>query len=101
MEHVYERAEGFALLAATSAEDVALESGDEKHGVFTHYLLKGLAGEADRNNKGFVSFRDLEAHVLDALRHWSIQKGGLIQVPTARSEGRGDPILADYRSSAT
>ncbi|MGB0385947.1 MAG: caspase family protein [Ardenticatenaceae bacterium] len=98
---VYELAEGSALLAATTAQDKALENRSLKHGVFTHTLLKGFEGQADRDGKDFVTVSDLHQHVLNALREWCIQTGRNIQTPTARIEGVGDMILADYRTAIT
>jgi hypothetical protein len=101
IRNTYELAEGFALIAASTAQQVAHEWEEKEHGVFTYYLLEGLHGQADRDRKGFVTVDDLKTHVLDALRRWNVQHGGLLQDPTARTEGLGDIILADFRSLAT
>jgi uncharacterized caspase-like protein len=86
--HVYEQARGFALIAASTAQQQAHEQPGLGHGLFTHFILEGLAGAADRNSKGFVTANDLSAHVLDALRRWSVTTGGALQEPTARTETR-------------
>ncbi len=93
-----EMAEGFALIAASTAQQVAQEWDEQEHGVFTYYLLEGLSGKADREGKHLVTVDDLKTHVLDGLRRWNVEHSGLIQEPTARTEGMGDMILADYRS---
>ena len=100
IHNAYELAEGFALIAASTAQQVAQEWDEKAHGVFTYYLLEGLSGRADRAGKGFVTVDDLKTHVLDGLRRWSIDSGGLIQEPTVRTEGLGDIILADYRGTS-
>ena len=97
IRNVYELAEGFALIAASTAQQVAQEWDEQEHGVFTYYLLEGLSGKADRVGKGFVTVDDLKTHVLDGLRRWNVEHWGLVQEPTARTEGLGDIILADYR----
>jgi hypothetical protein len=99
IRHAYELAEGFALIAASTAQQVAQEWREKQHGVFTYYLLEGLSGQADRAGKGFVTVDDLKTHVLNGLRRWNVEHGGLLQEPTARAEGLGDIILADYRES--
>lgn len=99
--NVHERATGFALLAGSTAEQVAQEWQDKKHGVFTYYLLEALEGRADRAQKGFVTVDDVKTYVLDALTRWSLSKGGLLQQPTARTEGMGDIILADVARPAS
>ncbi|MUH01352.1 hypothetical protein F7734_57430 [Scytonema sp. UIC 10036] len=94
IKNVYESAEGFALLAASTAQQVAWE--DKEHGVFTYYLLDGLSGKGDRMEKNFVTVDDLKNHVLDGLRRWNFENHRN-QEPTARTEGFGDMILADYQ----
>jgi tetratricopeptide (TPR) repeat protein len=36
---------------------------DGGHGVFTYHLINGLNGLADRNNKGYVTLRDLDIYL--------------------------------------
>jgi hypothetical protein len=98
IKNVYDTARGYAVIAASMAQQVAHESAEKKQGIFTHYVLDGLAGSADRSGKRFVTVNDLSNHVLDALNRWSIQHGGQLQEPTLLAEGRGDMILADYRN---
>ncbi|WP_088889395.1 CHASE2 domain-containing protein [Leptolyngbya ohadii] len=98
IRNAHELAEGFVLIAASTAQQVAQEWRSVRHGVFTYYLLEGLSGKAVRGDRAFVTVNDLQTYVLDNLRRWSIQHKGLIQEPTVRSEGLGDMILADYRS---
>lgn len=94
---VYDLAEGTALLAASSARQIAQEGEhNQQHGLFTYYLLEGLSGSAD-NHKGFVTFDDLRKHVLAGVRKWNFDHRRVIQEPTSRVEGVGDIILADYR----
>ncbi|OQY18478.1 MAG: hypothetical protein B6I34_10670, partial [Anaerolineaceae bacterium 4572_32.1] len=98
IHNVYELAEGFALIAASTAQQIAQEWREKEHGVFTYHLLEGLSGKADRAGKGFVTVDDLKTHVLDGLRRWNVTHSGVLQEPTVRSEGMGDIILANYRS---
>ena len=94
---VYDLARGFALIAASTAQQKAQEWREKEHGVFTYYLLEGLSGEADRTGKQFVTVDDLKDYVLNKLRVWNPLHGGMLQEPTARTEGLGSMILADYR----
>ncbi|WP_315790748.1 caspase family protein [Fischerella sp. JS2] len=98
IHNVYEQAEGFALIAASTAQQKAFEWQEKQHGVFTYNLLEGLSGQADRAGKNFVTVDDLKNHVLDGLRRWGV-KNDVLQEPTARTEGLGDMILADYRDN--
>jgi len=99
IHNAYELAEGFALIAASTAQQKAQEWHGQKHGVFTYYLLEALNCKADRGSKGFVTVDDIKTYVLDSLRRWSVENGGIIQEPTAYTEGLGDIILADYRNN--
>ena len=99
IHNAYELAEGFALIAASTAQQKALESPEKNSGVFTYYLIEGLKGEADREKKGFVTVDDIKTYVLHSLRRWSIENDQVIQEPTAKTEGLGDMIVADYRYS--
>lgn len=97
LQHAYELAEGFALLASSTAQQVAQEWQEQQHGVFTYYLMQGLAGAADLGDKGMVTVDDLKAYLITQVRRWSAEHGGLLQEPTARTEGTGSIMLADLR----
>jgi hypothetical protein len=99
IRNAYELAEGFALLAASTSQQLAQEWDDKKHGVFTYYLLEGLTGRADVAGKRFVTVDDIKNYTLAELRRWNFEQGGRIQEPTARTEGMGDIILVDRRST--
>jgi uncharacterized caspase-like protein len=54
--------------AVITASDISESSYEDErwgngHGVFTYYLLKGLAGEADRNHDGIVTAGELFAYI--------------------------------------
>jgi formylglycine-generating enzyme required for sulfatase activity len=64
--------EGLAVLYSTSDGAVSLEpSGQQKdmrgremqNGIFTHYLLRGLEGDADGNNDRWITFRELALYI--------------------------------------
>jgi hypothetical protein len=97
IRNAHELAEGFALLAASTDQQIAQEWEEVQHGVFSYYLLEGLSGRADRAGKRFVTVSDLATHVLDGLRRWYVEHGTEVQEPTARTEMMGDMILADHR----
>jgi hypothetical protein len=101
IRNAYELAEGFALIAASTAQQIAQEWDEKEHGVFTYYLLEGLSGQADHDDKDFVTVGDLSLHVLNGLKHWNVEHAGLLQEPTARAEGLGDIIVADYRHKSS
>jgi formylglycine-generating enzyme required for sulfatase activity len=97
IRNVYELAEGFVVMAGSTAQQKAQEWGAAQHGVYTYYLLQALLGAADRDKKSFVSVDDIEKYVINELKKWSVHNSGLIQEPTIRKEGMGDMVLADWR----
>ena len=56
---------GIALLTSAEANEVSFEDArwGGGHGVFTHYLLKGMQGEADLNQNGLVTVGELFEYV--------------------------------------
>jgi WD40 repeat protein len=52
---------GTALLTASSASETSREAAKwgGGHGVFTHFLVQGLQGEADQNKDGIINIREL------------------------------------------
>jgi len=51
------------VLTAGGGNQEVLDSGKDGHSVFTSALLRGLAGEADFNKDGFITFPELEAYI--------------------------------------
>jgi hypothetical protein len=89
IHNVYINAEGFALIAASTARQQAYETHEHKHGLFTYFLIKGLSGDADINDDGIISVSELNDYLLDEIRRWNLCNGG-VQTPTFRTEGIGD-----------
>lgn len=50
---------GSALLMSSKSDETSLESKGLRQGVFSHFLIRGLKGEADSNNDGIVSIQEL------------------------------------------
>ncbi|MEP1075623.1 caspase family protein [Leptolyngbya sp. PL-A3] len=95
VRQVYELAEGFHLLAASTDQQQAWEKSG--HGVFSYHLLQGLSGAADLEGKNFVSVNDLKRYVQGGIARWSVESG-YEQRPAGQSDGDlGDMILVDYR----
>lgn len=90
-----ERAEGFALLAASTAAQLAQEAAAEAgHGLFTYFVLQGLAGEA-ASEGGRVTVSDLVRYVSSNVSAYTAAHRIQMQQPTARIEGFGDIALSD------
>lgn len=48
-----------AVLAAATGTQISSDYDKEQHGLFTYFALKGLRGEADRDNNGTVDVEEL------------------------------------------
>lgn len=82
------RGTGAVVVASAGGAEYALESPEWKNGVFTHAVLRGLKGEADRNKDGRVQVSELRDFVEQEVKRLT---GGR-QSPTARSEN----LLFDF-----
>jgi membrane-associated protease RseP (regulator of RpoE activity) len=87
-----EAAQGLRVLYSTRSGRVSYESDELKQGVFTHYLVRGLRGEA-AGADGLVTFRDLADYVTDQARAYGVRLGQ-VQVPYEAGESSGDFLLA-------
>jgi hypothetical protein len=99
IRHVFEQAEGLAILSACTHGQLSYESDELAQGVFTRFLLEALSGAADRDGKGFVTVQDVNRHVVHGVRGWAVAEA-VAQTPTLQSGMTGDIILADFRRKA-
>ena len=88
------RLEGRLLLAASSEGEEAFESPDLKHGVFTHFLLRGLDGDADVNGDFHVTVWELYEYVTSRVPAFVDAERGEPQHPQLLGEGETRIILA-------
>ncbi len=54
---------GRIILTASGANEVSAEKPELKHGVFTHFLIKGMEGAADANHDGLVTVDEVYNYV--------------------------------------
>jgi len=99
IRRVFEQAEGLAILASCKQGQLSYEWGEKERSVFTHYLLEALAGQADRNGKGFVTVQDINLHVTDGVKLWAAQHD-VSQTPTLQYTVAGDIVICDYQPAA-
>ncbi|MBE9062380.1 effector-associated domain EAD1-containing protein [cf. Phormidesmis sp. LEGE 11477] len=87
IQDVYKRRpEGFALLASSTAEQVSREFGELQHGLFSYYVLSGLAGAAKVADSGQVTVGSLKHYVMGELTRESVVSG-ISQMPQGRQRG--------------
>jgi TPR repeat protein len=85
---------GVAAFYSCSAKERAYESPELRHGVFFHFVIKGLAGEADLNGDKRVTLPELELYVKERTGQFVKKEFGAEQEPDLDNRTRGlVPIL--------
>lgn len=64
-------ASGTALIMSSKAEETSLESAGLRQGVFSHFLIRGLKGEADKDHDKAVSVQELFDFVYENVRAYT------------------------------
>ena len=67
-----------ALFLSSRGEEISLEDGGLRSGVFSHYLIRGMKGEADQNADSLISIQELFGFVHREVRRYT----GNVQTPT-------------------
>jgi formylglycine-generating enzyme required for sulfatase activity len=91
---------GVAALFSCSEGELAFENDTLKHGVFFHFVIQGLRGEADFDKNQEVALQELAffttRRVLDFVR---AEYDGVRQMPVLKGEVAGLPVLASLDRS--
>lgn len=69
---------GTALLMSSRGEEYSLEDGGLRSGIFSHFLVRGLKGEADNNGNKIITVDELFNYVHQNVRKYT----GNVQTPT-------------------
>lgn len=88
----FTRASGRVLITASSGNEPALEAPDLKHGLFTHFVLQGLDGAADRDRDGFVTVSELYGFVQGKVSEYA-RRLGARQTPSMEGAMSDLPLL--------
>ena len=62
---------GTALIMSSKADETSLESSGLRQGVFSHFLIRGLKGEADKNKDKIVSVQELYDFIAESVRAYT------------------------------
>ncbi|WP_282781497.1 caspase family protein [Phaeodactylibacter xiamenensis] len=73
---------GLALMMSSKGEEYSLEDGGLRSGIFSHFMVRGLKGEADNNHDGIVNIQELFDFVHQQVRRYT----GNVQTPTLTGE---------------
>jgi uncharacterized caspase-like protein len=73
---------GTALLLSSKAEETSLEDSGLRQGVFSHFLMKGMKGAADKNSNKVVTVSELYEYVNKQVTKYT----AYAQTPTVRGD---------------
>lgn len=93
-----ENSEGLAVLYSTGAGELSFEDNSIDAGVFSHYLLKGLQGDAAADD-GLVSFNRLSRFVTNKVKNHVLKLHSKEQIPYVSGERSGEFVLARVDST--
>ena len=65
---------GTALIMSSKSDETSLESSGLRQGVFSHFLIRGLKGEADLDNNKIVSIQELFDFVDENVRAYTMNR---------------------------
>ena len=65
-------------MMSSKGEEYSLEDGGLRSGIFSHFLVRGLKGEADKNGDKMVVIQELFDYVYKQVRLYT----GNVQTPT-------------------
>jgi hypothetical protein len=60
---------GTAVITSSKTDELSLEYSGMRHGVFSHYLIEGLKGDANKNNDNIISVQELFDYIYLNVRH--------------------------------
>jgi len=89
--------EGILVFTSCEPGQVSVEDEDLRHGVFMHFVLEGLEGEADRDGGNLdkrISLLELYTYSNLKTKTYVARKRNLVQTPVLRGEVTGDYEIA-------
>ncbi|MFC1889003.1 SUMF1/EgtB/PvdO family nonheme iron enzyme [Thermodesulfobacteriota bacterium] len=93
------QAEGMATIASCEVGEQSWESPILEQGVFTHFLLKGLRGEAPADSRGFITLGAVSSYTAQNTRDWVKRNRGETQQPWFEGEMAREIPLASSREA--
>ncbi len=92
IEHPALKYPNMVVLAAAGAGETAMEWAQQRHGLFTYWLLDGMRGAADANHDGIVDAGELGDYVARRVRTTAAEIGRE-QSPQLITRNRRTPLV--------
>ena len=84
---------GTALIMSSKSDETSLESSGLRQGVFSHFLIRGLKGEADLDNNKIVTVQELFDFVDENVRAYTVNR----QSPVIKGDYDGKMTISVVR----
>ncbi|MEO1262413.1 MAG: caspase family protein [Bacteroidota bacterium] len=84
---------GTALIMSSKSDETSLESSGLRQGVFSHFLIRGLKGEADMDNNKIVTVKELFSFVDENVRAYTMNR----QSPLIKGDYDGNMTVSVVR----
>jgi hypothetical protein len=84
---------GMALIMSSKSDETSLESSGLRQGVFTHFMIRGLKGEADLDRDYKVTLYELYDFIYHGVRHYT----GMRQSPMIKGQYNGNMVVSLVR----
>jgi len=62
---------GTAMFTSSKSEEISMETSGLRQGIYSHYLIRGLSGEADTDRNKIVTISELYSFVNKGVREYS------------------------------
>jgi uncharacterized caspase-like protein len=92
-----EASAGRVVLSASRADQVAFEDDARASGVFTSFLVEGLAGAGDLDRDGTISVLELFQYVSSRVREYTRRQFQVEQTPVLEVRGLSGEIVLSRR----
>jgi hypothetical protein len=84
---------GMALIMSSKSDETSLESSGLRQGVFTHFLIRGMKGEADLDRDYKVTLYELYDFIYQGVRQYT----GMRQSPMIKGTYNGNMVVSLVR----
>jgi YD repeat-containing protein len=82
------------IFVSTDGAEESFEDDDLKMGIFTYFLLKGLKGEAQYDENGYITAGRVSRYLIDSVQSYANRKHNSKQTPKIHPSRHGTFVMA-------